>query len=331
MLVKRLAAGLAMPATLSATATTLASLLRHRGHLLSGPASAQLCVSMLRLLRASSPDVLSSALAFWLVAIKQGYVHDNEAATRLLSALWALPAPLFQHCRREIKIAVERLIKRLGSDTVNECMPNDDGRHLVQALSKKKRKKDNKHKARAEGRAQAKEERKEAKRKNKSDTRYVDPKMEDMLSSQAMSSGVSNTPFPVDSETGKPVIEDSDDSDEDMEDAPLSDDFVDEEDDEEQQQQQPANKTARKTGKQQKSSTAVSGEMYKSKKGEGDVKKGKFDPFAYVKLDPKNLNRRRAGRTADQYSDMFKKKSRVPQSAGHKRRVGKKSGGRYYN
>lgn len=36
-----------------------------------------------------------------------------------------------------------------------------------------------------------------------------------------------------------------------------------------------------------------SGDSYKSEKGRGDVlKKGRYEPFAYIKLNPKMLNKR---------------------------------------
>lgn len=36
-----------------------------------------------------------------------------------------------------------------------------------------------------------------------------------------------------------------------------------------------------------------SADSYKSKKGQGDVlKEGKYEPFAYIKLNPKTLNKR---------------------------------------
>jgi hypothetical protein len=79
-----------------------------------------------------------------------------------------------------------------------------------------------------------------------------------------------------------------------------------------------------------KGNAALSGGMYKAKKAQGDLKRGKYDPFSYVKLDPKNLNRRRAGHTADQFSDMFDRR-RPGIKKGHKH-VGKKSGGgRFYS
>lgn len=77
--------------------------------------------------------------------------------------------------------------------------------------------------------------------------------------------------------------------------------------------------------------SGMTGEMYRPRKAAGDIKKGKFDPFAYVKLDPKTLNRRRIGRTADQFKDVLMKRKRPVVASGHKRRVGKKEGGRFYS
>jgi hypothetical protein len=70
--------------------------------------------------------------------------------------------------------------------------------------------------------------------------------------------------------------------------------------------------------KNRKKNDPMSGAMYKARKAEGDLRKGKLDPFAYVRLDPKNLNRRRAGHTADQFQTVFgKKRSSASSSKGH--------------
>jgi hypothetical protein len=47
-----------------------------------------------------------------------------------------------------------------------------------------------------------------------------------------------------------------------------------------------------KESQSKKVKPSLSGEQYKSSKGQGDGKKGKFDPFAYVPLDPKMTNKR---------------------------------------
>lgn len=52
--------------------------------------------------------------------------------------------------------------------------------------------------------------------------------------------------------------------------------------------------------------------MYKNTKGGGDVKKGKYDPFAYIPLDPTLLNKR----VRKQAIEKFKKFARASKKKG---------------
>ncbi len=49
------------------------------------------------------------------------------------------------------------------------------------------------------------------------------------------------------------------------------------------------------------------GAEYRSKKAKGDMKKpGKADPYAYVPLDMKNLNRRKRAKAAGQFKNLVR-------------------------
>jgi len=50
-----------------------------------------------------------------------------------------------------------------------------------------------------------------------------------------------------------------------------------------------------------------SGVRYKSSKTGGDVKSGKFEPYAYIPLDPKQLNKRRRNTAYKKYTPYVKK------------------------
>jgi ribosomal RNA-processing protein 12 len=107
--------------------------------------------------------------------------------------------------------------------------------------------------------------------------------------------------FKTDSE-GRMIIEESDD-DEIMED--IDDEMSDKE-------ELPNKKTQRKLKPKGKEiSGKHSGVRYKSEKAGGDVKKGKLEPYAYIPLDPKQLNKRRRNNSYKQYVPYVKKKKRV--------------------
>ena len=65
-----------------------------------------------------------------------------------------------------------------------------------------------------------------------------------------------------------------------------------------------------------------SGDSYKSQKGQGDVlKKGKYEPFAYIKLNPKMLNKRNRDKAVKSFEGF------VSHGKKDNKRQGKKSEG----
>ena len=60
-------------------------------------------------------------------------------------------------------------------------------------------------------------------------------------------------------------------------------------------------------GKKTSHYVKYSGEEYKSKKGKGDkMIKGKYEPFAYIQLNPKSLNSKGERENAKIWSDLMK-------------------------
>ncbi len=60
-----------------------------------------------------------------------------------------------------------------------------------------------------------------------------------------------------------------------------------------------------------------SGNVYKSNKGQGDVlKKGKYEPFAYIQLNPKMLNKRNKDKAVKTFETVV----------SHGKKIGKRSG-----
>jgi len=109
--------------------------------------------------------------------------------------------------------------------------------------------------------------------------------------------------FKIDSE-GRMIIEESDD--ENMED-------VDDDGDEMSDKEELPNKNKQRKVKQKgkEISGKHSGVRFKSDKAGGDVKKGKLEPYAYIPLDPKQLNKRRRNNSYKQYAPYVKKKKRI--------------------
>jgi len=56
-----------------------------------------------------------------------------------------------------------------------------------------------------------------------------------------------------------------------------------------------------------------SGVRYKSNKTGGDVKSGKLEPYAYIPLDPKQLNKRRRNTAFKKYVPYVKKNKKKNQ------------------
>ena len=60
-------------------------------------------------------------------------------------------------------------------------------------------------------------------------------------------------------------------------------------------------------GKKTSHYVKYSGEEYKSKKGKGDkIIQGKYDPFAYIQLNPKSLNSKGERENAKIWADLMK-------------------------
>ena len=54
-----------------------------------------------------------------------------------------------------------------------------------------------------------------------------------------------------------------------------------------------------------------SADVYKSKKGHGDIlRKGAHEPFAYIKLNPKMLNKRNKGKAVQSFQGVIEKKKK---------------------
>lgn len=63
--------------------------------------------------------------------------------------------------------------------------------------------------------------------------------------------------------------------------------------------------------------TKYSGSAYQSSKGHGDVlKKGKYEPFAYIQLNPKMLNKRNKQKAVQSFEGVI----------SHGKKIGKRSG-----
>jgi ribosomal RNA-processing protein 12 len=272
---------------------------------------------------------------------------EPEKAKALVGALWGWDEEALSAHRRDMKVLVERLMKRAGPNAVSEGMPTLEGKRLVSALAKKKRRKKNeyekKHKEKdvlddkkTKNKKKGEEEDKKKKQKKKSE-RFLDPDVADLMSTTTSVSSAKpkakrdfESEFELDAQTGKPLVLDPEDEDmlrvqrEESKARAKGGDCEDYEPEEEEEDRDAEEEKKRGPGKQKKSKNTMKsatevmgGKMYKAKKAKGDLKKGKFDPFSYVKLDPKNLNRRRAGHTADQFSEMFQKK-RPGVKRGHK-------------
>ncbi len=335
---RQLAAALALPdpAVLAAAVAMLAHVLRAEELRELQPDSFWdgVCGAVLGLSRSAARELQTAALTFWMAAAK-AHLADEPARA---------------HHRRQLKVLVERLMKRAGPDAVREGLRgSEEGLRLVAALAKKKRRKKKEYE---EGKLRKKEA------KHKKRERFLDPDVDDLLSTATSVSSAKPKPTPgwddfeLDPETGKPLVLDPEDEqqiqrqqggfigdgddyvpeEEDSGDMNLDEDEPDDGADEA-EGAKPAKKGAAKpkTKKQtDQGKKVLGGKMYKAKRAEGDLKRGKFDPFTYVRLDPKNLNKRRVGHTADQFSDMFQRK-RPGVKKGHKH-VGKKTGGgRYYS
>jgi len=65
-------------------------------------------------------------------------------------------------------------------------------------------------------------------------------------------------------------------------------------------------KQQRKVVSGKRSKDKHSGEEFKAKKAGGDIKKGKLDPYAYIKLDPKFLNKRNKNKGTKQFENIVK-------------------------
>lgn len=60
-----------------------------------------------------------------------------------------------------------------------------------------------------------------------------------------------------------------------------------------------------------------SGSVYQSSKGKGDVlKKGKYEPFAYIQLNPKMLNKRNKEKAVKSFESIV----------SHGKKIGKRTG-----
>ncbi len=345
---RHLAAALALPdpSVLSGVVAMMAHILRSEElrEAVSDPAFWDgVCGAMLTLSRTANRELQGAVLVFWMAAVKAHLADEPEKAQALLRALWSWDEDARSHFRREMKVLVERLMKRAGPNAVLEGMKSsDEGKRLVQALAKKKRRKKKEYEKGKEKRAEGKQD--AGKKKHE---RFLDPDVDDLLSTATSVSSSKPKPtrgwddFEVDAETGKPLVIDPEDEvnaqrkqgafigdDEDF--VPNEDEMqVDGDDDEEGDEGEKKVKPGAKKKGDSGSKQIAGGKMYKAKRAAGDLKKGKFDPFSYVKLDPKNLNKRRSGHTADQFSDMFQRK-RPGVKRGHKH-VGKKAGGRFYS
>jgi ribosomal RNA-processing protein 12 len=69
--------------------------------------------------------------------------------------------------------------------------------------------------------------------------------------------------------------------------------------------------------------TVQGGDRFKADKAGGDVKKGKLDPFAYVPLDPAQLNKRSRGSAHKRFEAVIRKPSKTPMSGGIKKSHGR--------
>ena len=350
---RQLAAALALPdpAVLAVAVAMLAHLLRSE-ELREAPSDPDafwdgVCGAVLALSRSASRELQTSALAFWMAAAKAHLVDQAPKAQALLAALWSWDEAARTHHRREMKVLVERLMKRAGPNAVREGLRgSEEGLRLVAALAKKKRRKKKEYE-------EGKLHKKEAKQKKRE--RFLDPDVDDLLSTatSVSSSKPKATPgwddFEVDQETGKPLVLDPEDEqemqrekggfigdgddfvpdDDEQESGDMNLDGEDEADGDEPKKAKGSKSKSKKQQADQGGKKVLGGKMYKAKRAEGDLKRGKFDPFTYVRLDPKNLNKRRVGHTAEQFSEMFQRK-RPGVKKGHKH-VGKKAGGRYYS
>ena len=80
-------------------------------------------------------------------------------------------------------------------------------------------------------------------------------------------------------------------------------------------------KKTKRPNKVQKSGTDIySGKRYKAKNASGDIKKGKFDPFAYIRFDPTALNKRNRSKSSQQFSDVIGKAAKRGAQRGRKLR-----------
>ncbi len=295
------------------------------------------CAAVLALSRTETRELQTVLLSYWMAATKAGLLQDEPAKTAAVTAaLFAWSEEARSALRREMKVLVERLMKAAGPNAVADAMPSLEGKRLVAALAKKKRRKKNEYEKSKLRKADGKVlEQKDKKKKNE---RFLDPEVDDLMSTTTSVSSVKpkqgkralEEEFDMDPETGKPLVLDPEDEDmlrQQREEAKAkarggdAEDYEpeDEEEDGDGAEEQKKKKQQQKKPKKNKDQKleVMGGKMYKAKKAQGDLKKGKFEPFAYVKLDPKTLNRRRVGHTADQFSEMFQKK-RPGVKRGHK-------------
>lgn len=297
------------------------------------------------LLRTAAVELAHSVTHLLTVAVNRSLCGPDTVGAAL-ELVRSMPDEMQTALRRDVKVLVERGLKRFGLDATLALMKGDaDGKRLVQVLAKKRRKK-----------AAALKRSKTERREQAAAERFQPGTYDDVLENAAAATlepeedwGADEPDFPVDERTGKMLIEfsesGSEDGDEDR--GPNPDDFVpsdasDSGDDDDEEGEEGAGRAgaSRKRGleggkaqKRAKGGQVLGGEVYKARKADGDVRKGKMEPFAYMRLDPKTLNRRRAaGKSAEQYKDLLTKKKPHLKAAGHKRRVGKKpGGGRFYS
>lgn len=76
---------------------------------------------------------------------------------------------------------------------------------------------------------------------------------------------------------------------------------------------------SQRKAKRDNRSKSLPGEEYTSKKASGDMKrKGKPDPFAYMPLNRKSLNKRHGGKNKDQFSNLIKAAKKGAATKRHK-------------
>lgn len=76
---------------------------------------------------------------------------------------------------------------------------------------------------------------------------------------------------------------------------------------EEEEEEKDGRQTKRLRRQQQRRTAPgdLSGEYFRSTKASGDMQKGRLQPFAYLKADPSDMNRRNRNKTKDRFSELF--------------------------